>query len=101
MSFAAVFDHEQPQNFLYTFADREAVGRMDGWTASTFDQKLSSSYNENIYCRVFYFTVVPAAARLQNVVALEKANTQRHRKSEGSSHIGVKYYCVFLEPAQS
>ena len=24
MSFAAVFDHEQPQNFLYTFADREA-----------------------------------------------------------------------------
>ena len=59
MSFAAVFDHEQPQNFLYTFADREAVGRMDGrtdgWTASTFDQKLSSSYNENIYCRALLF----------------------------------------------
>ena len=102
MSFAAVFDHEQPQNFLYTFADREAVGRMDGRTDGRPPPSTKSCrrhITKISIAELFYFTVVPAAAaRLQNVVALEKANTQRHRKSEGSSHIGVKYYWIFLEP---
>ena len=82
MSFAAVFDHERPQNFLYTLPTAEASGgRRPRNGRTTYDgggggaaPKLS--YNKNIYCQLFYFTVVAPA----ECCRLGKGQTRNARK---------------------
>ena len=83
MSFAAVFDHERPQNFLYTLPTAEASGgrrprngrtTYDGGDGGGAVPKLS--YNKNIYCQLFYFTVVAPA----ECCRLGKGQTRNARK---------------------
>ena len=83
MSFAAVFDHERPQNFLYTLPTAEASGgrrprngrtTYDGGDGGGGAPKLS--YNKNIYCQLFYFTVVAPA----ECCRLGKGQTRNARK---------------------
>jgi hypothetical protein len=77
MSFAAVFDHERPQNFLYTLPTAEAGGRgMDGRPMTAVCGAPKLSYNKNIYCQLFYFTVVAPA----ECCRLGKGQTRNARK---------------------
>ena len=81
MSFAAVFDHERPQNFLYTLPTAEASGgRRPRNGRTTYDGGNGAapklSYNKNIYCQLFYFTVVAPA----ECCRLGKGQTRNARK---------------------
>ena len=88
MSFAAVFDHERPQNFLYTLPTAEASGGRrprngrttydggDGGGAGGGGAVPKLSYNKNIYCQLFYFTVVAPA----ECCRLGKGQTRNARK---------------------
>ena len=80
MSFAAVFDHERPQNFLYTLPTAEASGgrrpRNGRTTYDGDDGAPKLSYNKNIYCQLFYFTVVAPA----ECCRLGKGQTRNARK---------------------
>ena len=80
MSFAAVFDHERPQNFLYTLPTAEASGGRrprNGRTTYDGDGAPKLSYNKNIYCQLFYFTVVAPA----ECCRLGKGQTRNARKT--------------------
>ena len=88
MSFAAVFDHERPQNFLYTLPTAGASGgqrRPRRNRRTTYDGAGGNggggaapklSYNKNIYCQLFYFTVVAPA----ECCRLGKGQTRNARK---------------------
>ena len=81
MSFAAVFDHERPQNFLYTLPTAEAGGRgMDG-------RPMTAAAHQS--CRITKISIASSFISPlwlpHNVVALEKAKHATHGKSKRPS----------------
>ena len=83
MSFAAVFDHERPQNFLYTLPTAEAGGRgMDG-------RPMTAATAPHQSCRITKISIASSFISPlwlpQNVVALEKAKHATHGKSKRPS----------------
>ena len=86
MSFAAVFDHERPQNFLYTLPTAEAGGRgMDG-RPMTAPAAVPAPHQS---CRITKISIASSFISPlwlpQNVVALEKAKHATHGKSKRPS----------------
>ena len=87
MSFAAVFDHERPQNFLYTLPTAEASGGrgMDG-RPMTAAMAVAAPHQS---CRITKISIASSFISPlwlpQNVVALEKAKHATHGKSKRPS----------------